>query len=37
MSTGLFQLLAVRSLEEGKFFQYSPPFKQVLVSCSHAV
>ena len=35
MSTGLFQLLAVRSLEEGKFFQYSPPFKQVLVSVSH--
>lgn len=31
MSTGLFQLLAVRSLEEGKFFQYLPPFKQVLV------
>ena len=37
MCTGLFQLLAVRSLEEGKFFQHVSPFKQDLVSCSHAV
>lgn len=35
MSTGLFQLLAVRSSEEGKFFQYFYPFKQVQVSVAH--